>query len=107
MRGMGKWLFEAYVAVMLLHLFFNSWAWSWSFAFRTAFWIFLGGSGMLTLFGFMCAKASMPRPATDYLGKDGEVRTPLEVRVLTWSAFAVILVGSALIPAAVFFEVPK
>jgi peptidoglycan/LPS O-acetylase OafA/YrhL len=107
MKGMWKWLCEAYVAVTLLYLFFHSWAWSWTFAFRTAFWIFLGGSGMLTLFGYLCAKASMPRPATDYLGKDGEVRMPLGVRVLTWSAYAVILVGTALILVAVFFEVPR
>lgn len=83
MKGMWKWLCEAYVAVILLYLFFHSWAWSWTFAFRAAFWIFLGGSGVITLFGYLLAKACMPRDALDYLGKDGQVRMPLAVRVLT------------------------
>jgi hypothetical protein len=99
---MGKWLCEAYIAVTLLYLLVHSWTWSWTFALRAAFWVFIGGSGVFTLFGYLCAKASMPRPAMGYLGKDGQVRVPLSVNVLRWSAFGVLLVGSALILVEVF-----
>ena len=102
MKGMWKWLSEVYIVVTLLHLFFHSWVWSWSFALRGAFWVFLGGGALLTLFSYLCAKASIPRPAKDYLGNDGQVRMPLVVRILTWSAFGVLLAGSALILVEVF-----
>jgi hypothetical protein len=102
MRGMGKWLCEAYIAVTILYILVHSWSWSWTFALRAALWIFIGGSGVVTLFAYMLATASMSRPATDYLGKDGQARVPLVVNVLTWSAFAVLLTGSALILVEIF-----
>ncbi len=102
MRGMGKWLCGAYIAAMSAYLQIHSWVWSWPFVLRTAFWIFVGGGAMITAFAELCRKASMPRPAGDYLGKDGQVITPLEVRLLTWSAYVVLLVGSAVILYEVF-----
>jgi hypothetical protein len=59
---------------------------------------------MIAAFAELCRKASMPRPAGDYLGKDGEVRMPLGVKVLTWSAYGVLLVGSALILVGIFYN---
>jgi hypothetical protein len=102
MRGMGKWLCGVYIAVLIIYLFFHSWQWSWIFALRAGLWIFIGGSAVVTLFAYLCAKASMPRPAAEYLGKDGQVRLPLAVNVLKWSAYAILLVGSILILVGVF-----
>jgi len=104
MRGMGKWLCGAYIVVVLSYALFHSWTLPWAFALKAAFWIFIGGGAMITAFAHLCAKASMPRPARDYLGKDGQVIMPLEVRVLTWSAYAVLLVGSAVILLGLFFS---
>jgi hypothetical protein len=101
---MGKWLCVAYIAAMSVYLLIHSWIWSWPFALRTAFWIFIGGGAMITAFAELLRKASMPRNALDYLGKDGEVRVPLAVKVLTWSAYGVLLVGSALILAGIFYK---
>jgi hypothetical protein len=98
---MGKWLCGAYIAAMSVYLLIHSWTWSWPFALRAAFWIFIGGGAVITAFAQLCAKASMPRDPLDFLGKDGQVIMPLEVRVLTWSAYGVLLVGTALI----FYEV--
>jgi hypothetical protein len=102
MRGMGKWLCVAYIVVMLIYAPFHSWTLSWPVALWAGSWIFIGGGAMITAFAELCRKASMPRPAGDYLGKDGQVRMPLEVKVLTWSAYAVFLVGSALILYEIF-----
>jgi hypothetical protein len=99
---MGKWLCEAYVAVIGVYLLIHSWSWSWTFALRTAFWIFIGGSAVLILFAELCRRASMPRPAAEYLGKDGQVKMPLAVKTLTWSAYGVLLAGLALILVEVF-----
>jgi hypothetical protein len=101
-RGMGKWLCAAYIGVIVLYLLIHAWSWSWAFALRAALWIFIGGSGVVTLFGYLLAKASMPRPAMDYLGKDGQVKMPLAVNLLTWSAFGVLLGGAALILVELF-----
>jgi hypothetical protein len=46
----------------------------------------------------------MPRDALDYLGNDGTVRMPLAVKLLTWSAYAVLVVGSAIILAGLYFS---
>jgi hypothetical protein len=102
MKGMGKWLCGAYIAVMVLYVLVHAWSWSWSFALWAALWILLVGSAVITSFGYLAAKASMPRPAGEYLGKDDQVRIPLLVRVLTWSAFGVLLLGWALILFEVF-----
>jgi hypothetical protein len=99
---MEKWLCGAYIAAMGVYLLIHSWAWSWIFALRTAFWIFVGGSAMITAFAELCRRASMPRPAGDYLGKDGEVRIPAAVNFLRWSAYGVLLVGTVLILYEVF-----
>jgi hypothetical protein len=101
---MGKWLCGAFVAVISLYLLGHSWVWSWPFALKAAFWIIIGGGAMITAFAHLCAKASMPRPAGDYLGEDGEVRMPLAVRFLTWSAYAVLVVGSVIILAGLFLS---
>jgi hypothetical protein len=98
---MGKWQCGAYIAVMSVHFLIHSW--SWAFALRAAFWIFVGGSGVITLFAELCRRASTPQPAIDYLGKDGQVRMPLAVNVLRWSAYAVLLAGSALILVGFFY----
>lgn len=58
----------------------------------------------MTAFASLCAKASMPRDALDYLGNDGTVRMPLAVKLLTWSAYAVLVVGSAIILAGLYFS---
>ena len=99
---MGKRLCGAYIIVMLFYALFHSWTLSWAFALKAAFWIFIGGGAMITAFAELCRKASMPRPAGDYLGKNGQVIMPLEVRVLTWSAYAVLLLGSALILLGIY-----
>lgn len=102
MKGMEKWLCLAYIVVTILYVLSHSW--SWFLALRSALWIFIGGSGVITLFAYLLAKAHRPRPAKDYLGKDGQVKMPLSVTVLTWSAFAVLLVGSALILVGIFYK---
>jgi hypothetical protein len=102
MRGMAKWLCEAYLGAVGIYLQIHSWSLSWNFALRAALWIFIGGSGVLTLFAELLRRASVPRPAAEYLGRDGEVRMPLPVKVLQWSAYGVLLVGSALILVEVF-----
>jgi hypothetical protein len=99
---MGKWLCGAYIAAMSIYLLTHSWEWSWPFALRTAFWIFVGGGVMITAFAELLRKASMPRNALDYLGKGGEVRVPLAVNLLRWSAYGVLLVGTVLILFEVF-----
>jgi hypothetical protein len=99
---MGKWLCAAYASVIILYLLIHAWSWSWIFALRSALWIFIGGSGVMTLFAYLCARASMPRPAAEYLGKHGQVRVPLAVRAITWLAFGVLLGGSALILVGIF-----
>jgi hypothetical protein len=100
---MGKWLCGAYITALSVYLLTHSRAWSWPFALRSAFWIFIGGGVMITAFAELCRRASMPRPAGDYLGKDGHVITPLEVRVLTWSAYGALLVGTVLILLGIFY----
>jgi len=106
MRGMGKWLCGAYVVVMLFYAMIHLWTWTlaWTFVLKAALWVFIGGGAMMTAFATLCAKASMPRDALDYLGKDGKVRMPLPVRLLTWSAYAVLAVGSAIILAGLYFS---
>jgi hypothetical protein len=97
---MGAWLGWAYVGVLVLSAFNHKL--SWWFALRAALWIFIAGSAVITLFAHLCAKASMPRPASDFLGKDGHVRTPVVVSALTWTAFGVLIIGSSLVLLAVF-----
>lgn len=104
MRGMGKWLCGAYVIVMLFYAMIHSWTLEWTFVLKAALWVFIGGGAMMTAFASLCAKASMPRDALDYLGKDGKVRMPLAVRLLTWSAYAVLVAGSAIILAGLYFS---
>ncbi|MGB2592581.1 MAG: hypothetical protein WBG02_09760 [Candidatus Acidiferrum sp.] len=106
MRGMGKWLFGAYVVVMLFYamIHLRTGTLAWTFALKAALWVFVGGAAMITAFASLCAKASMPRDALDYLGKDGKVTMPLAVRLLTWSAYAVLVVGSAIILAGLCFS---
>jgi hypothetical protein len=65
---------------------------------------FIGGGAMITAFAQLCRLASVPRPAGDYWGKDGEVRMPLAVKLLTWSAYAVLVVGSVIVLAGIFFS---
>jgi hypothetical protein len=106
MKGTGKWLCGAYAIVMLFYAVIHVWTWtfSWTFVLKAALWVFIGGGAMMTAFASLCAKASMPRDALDYLGSDGTVRMPLAVKLLTWSAYAVLVVGSAIILAGLYFS---
>jgi len=105
MRGMGKWLVGAYALALAIYLLVHS-SVSLVFVLQAALLIFLGGAAVFTAFAHLCARASMPRPAKDYLAKDGGIRVPLAVSWLTWFAFGVLIVGWIAIFAGVFLFRP-
>jgi len=88
-----KWLAGSYFGITIHYLVFHSWEWSWKFEFRAAVWILLGGGGIFVLFAHIYD-----------LGDEGGVVMPLKTQFLTWSAFSVLVVGSALILLGIFYN---
>jgi hypothetical protein len=99
---LGERLCAAYVAVLIVRFFVGSW--SRAFAIRAALWVFIAGGIVLTIFGYLCVKASMRRDPLDFLGEDGEMRTPFAIRAYTWLAGIVLVAGSAFILFEIFFR---
>jgi hypothetical protein len=63
MRGMHRWLWEVFAVVVVAYCLYLSP--------RLVLWaagiVFIGGGLLLTIFGYLAAKYSMPRPADFWL----------------------------------------